>query len=216
LVVKHGDTRGNAALHNDDVEEGLVLSQARSLFAKTKMWRMVTRLTYGDLRTSGGSSVAGKKILLDAPTDRPALGYEGIAAAFADIITNSQPNFAIGIFGGWGSGKTTLMSAIKAALPAEGILAVDFNAWRFEREPQLLVPLLDTIRGAIVDCALIEEHRAADRGESLDAPPRLLRIAGRVGRVVKALATGLSGSVGIQGAVTVNYDASSAIAALDA
>lgn len=78
----------------------------------------------------------GKKILLDAPTDRPALGYEGIAAAFADIIINSQPNFAIGIFGGWGSGKTTLMSAIKAALPAAGILAVDFNAWRFEREPR--------------------------------------------------------------------------------
>jgi hypothetical protein len=158
----------------------------------------------------------GKKILLDAPTDRPALGYEGIAAAFADIITNSQPNFAIGIFGGWGSGKTTLMGAIKTALPAAGLLTVDFNAWRFEREPHLLVPLLDTIRGALADRAAQEEQSTGDGGEAPDVSPRLRRVAGRVGRVVKALATGLSGSVGIPGAVTIKYDASAAITALDA
>ena len=85
------------------------------------------------------------------------------------------------------------MGAIKTALPAKGILTVDFNAWRFEREPQLLVPLLDTIREALVDRAALAEQSAADGDEAPDAVPRLRRIAGRVGRVVKALATGLSG-----------------------
>jgi KAP family P-loop domain len=160
--------------------------------------------------------VAGKKILLDAPTGQPALGYEGIAEAFAEIITDSRPNFAIGIFGGWGSGKTTLMSAIKAALPAGGILTVDFNAWRFEREPQLLVPLLDTLRGALAERAALAEESAAAGGKAPNAAPRLRGIAARVGRVVKALATGLSGSVGVPGAVTVKYDVSTAITALDA
>jgi hypothetical protein len=160
--------------------------------------------------------VAGKKILLDAPTDRPVLGYEDIAAAFAGIIAESQPNFAIGIFGGWGSGKTTLMGAIKTALPTNDILTVDFNAWRFEREPQLLVPLLDTIRGALAERAALEEQNKADGGEAPDVATRLQGIAGRVGRIVKALARGLSGSVGIPGAVTVNYDAGAAIEALEA
>jgi KAP family P-loop domain/Rho termination factor, N-terminal domain len=160
--------------------------------------------------------MAEHKILLDAPTNRPALGYEGIAAAFAGIITDSQPNFAIGIFGGWGSGKTTLMGAIKAALPTDDILTVEFNAWRFEREPQLLVPLLDTIRGALASRAALEDLGIALGSNPPDVAPTLRRIAGQVGRIVKALATGLSGSAGIPGAVTVNYDAGAAIAALDA
>lgn len=160
--------------------------------------------------------MAKKKILLDAPTNRPALGYEDIAAAFAGIISDSEPNFAIGIFGGWGSGKTTLMGAIKKALPTDNILAVDFNAWRFEREPQLLVPLLDTIRGALARRAELEELGNVNGGKIPDFAPRLRRIAGQVGRIVKALAMGLSGSVGIPGAVTVNYDAGAAIEALDA
>ena len=160
--------------------------------------------------------MAGKKILLDAPTNRPALRYEGIAAAFAGIIVDSEPNFAIGIFSGWGSGKTTLMGAIKTALPTDGILTVDFNAWRFEREPQLLVPLLDTIRGALADRAALGEQSKANGGEISDAAPKLRRIAGRVGRIVKALATGLSGSAGIPGAVTINYDVGAAIDAFAA
>ena len=158
-----------------------------------------------------------QKILLDAPTDRPALGYKDIATAFAGIIADSHPNFAIGIFGGWGSGKTTLMGAIKSELPEKGILTVDFNAWRFEREPQLLVPLLDTIRGALADrAAALAKKSLADGGKVPDTADKLWKIAGRVGRVVKALATGLSGSVGIPGAVTINYDADAAIKAFQA
>ena len=63
--------------------------------------------------------MTGKKLLLDAPTENPALGYRQIASAFAEVITQSTPNFAIGIFGGWGSGKTTLMTAINASLPSK-------------------------------------------------------------------------------------------------
>lgn len=161
--------------------------------------------------------MTGKKILLDTPTDWPALGYGGIATALAGIIRDSQPNFAIGIFGGWGSGKTTLMGAIKTALPTDGILTVDFNAWRFEREPQLLVPLLDSIRGALAERATLYER--SKNGDGLDAKasavPKLRAIAGRVGRIVRALATGLSGSAGIPGAITVKYDARAALEALD-
>ena len=88
------------------------------------------------------------------------------------------------------------MEAIKNKLAGEGILTVDFNAWRFEREPQLLVPMLDTIRGALAERAALAEVSGASGGEDPDTARKLRVIAGRIGRVVKALAMGLSGSVG--------------------
>lgn len=147
--------------------------------------------------------MSGRKLLLDTPAENPALGYPRIASALAEVITQSKPNFAIGIFGGWGSGKTTLMTAIKAELPKDDFVAVNFNAWRFEREPMLLIPLLDTIRAELLV-----------RDASREAQPKLRQIAQRLGTVVRALAKGLSGSVGVPGAVTVNYDAGQALDAL--
>ena len=147
-----------------------------------------------------------KKILLDVPrSSRPASLWDPIASAFATIIRQSRPGFAIGIFGPWGSGKTTLMTAIKNFLPADGIIAVDFNAWRFQNEPMLLIPLLDAIRAGILVHA----------GPRTDDNSQLHEVAHRIGRVIRALATGLSGSVGIPGAITVDYDAGQAISALE-
>lgn len=153
---------------------------------------------------SGGSAASSRRILLDSPTAKPALGFDGIGQAFATIISQSEPRFAVGIFGGWGSGKTTLMRTIKAHLPPGDIVMVDFNAWRFEREPQLLIPLLDTIRGALVKWSE-QGHEGREKVRS---------IATRIGRVVRALASGLSAQVGLPGAVTVSYDAGAALAAL--
>lgn len=155
---------------------------------------------------TGGSNSG--RILLDSPTTSPALGYVQTGQALATIIKQSEPRFAVGIFGGWGSGKTTLMQAIRKALAAEqGVVVADFNAWRFEREPQLLIPLLDTIRAALV--------RGADgAGSSKDRKEKIRSIAVRVGWVVRALATGLTAQLGLPGAVTVSYDAGAALAAL--
>jgi hypothetical protein len=154
-----------------------------------------------------GSGISGR-ILLDSPTASPALGYLQTGQALATIIKQSEPRFAVGIFGGWGSGKTTLMQVIRDALAAEqGLIVADFNAWRFEREPQLLIPLLDTIRAALV--------RGADAaGGSKDGKEKIRSIAVRVGSVVRALATGLTAQVGLPGAVTVSYDVGAALATL--
>jgi hypothetical protein len=160
----------------------------------------------GPAKTAPGTSNSGR-ILLDSPTGSPALGYVQTGHALATIIKQSEPRFAVGIFGGWGSGKTTLMQAIRTDLVAEqGIVVAEFNAWRFEREPQLLIPLLDTIRAALV--------RGADAVASKDAKAKIRSIAVRVGWVVRALATGLSAQVGLPGAVTVSYDVGGALAAL--
>ena len=65
-------------------------------------------------------------------------------------LQRSRAEFAVGIFGTWGSGKTTLMRAIEEQLKGrDDIVAVWFSAWRYEKEPHLIVPLLDVLREAL-------------------------------------------------------------------
>ena len=144
------------------------------------------------------------KILIDSPSKKPSLGFEATASALAQIIRDSPPRFAVGIFGDWGSGKTTLMDEIRRRLDTT-VVSVEFNAWRYEREPQLLIPLLDTVRGALVEWAA---------GRDADTRERVRAAARKVGRIIRGLAGGLSGEVGLPGAVKVKYDVAKSIDAL--
>lgn len=55
-------------------------------------------------------------VLIDEAATSPQLGFVDYASALADIISSSTPEFAIGIFGSWGTGKTTLMRQIETVL----------------------------------------------------------------------------------------------------
>lgn len=75
------------------------------------------------------------------------------------------PALVVGVFGEWGSGKSHLLAEVGhelAALsgapvaPAAGeplsvTVQVPFNAWRYEREPVLLVPMLKVAEQALHD-----------------------------------------------------------------
>ena len=90
------------------------------------------------------------KILLDTPAEDPGLGFAGYASALAEIVAHSKAEFAVGIFGSWGSGKTTLMRAIEKRLVKDSsVVTVWFTAWRYEKEPYLIVPLIDVLREAL-------------------------------------------------------------------
>lgn len=55
-------------------------------------------------------------MLIDDPAAAPELGFQDYATALSDIIRSSTPEFAVGIFGSWGTGKTTLMRQIERLL----------------------------------------------------------------------------------------------------
>src|SRR6516162_5420054 len=90
------------------------------------------------------------KIILDSPSDQPALGFDQTALALKEIIEASKPQFVVGIFGSWGSGKTTLMRAIERKLNSSKSLTLQFSAWRYEKEPNLIIPLLDVVREGLI------------------------------------------------------------------
>lgn len=99
------------------------------------------------------------KILLDEPVADGELGFGVYADVLTNIILGSDTPFTIGIFGEWGTGKTTLMKMVEQRLGDHmkggehpKVIPVWFDPWRYERETDLILPLLN----AIVDAA--QEH----------------------------------------------------------
>jgi hypothetical protein len=88
------------------------------------------------------------KLLLDVPESEALFGFDGYASTLASAILGTEPHFTIGIYGDWGRGKTTLLNTLQSELEARAkdkIVTVFFDAWRYQREEHMLLPLLDTI-----------------------------------------------------------------------
>ena len=105
----------------------------------------------------------------DTPSLEPGLFFKNYARILAEFLMNADPpNLTIGIFGGYGAGKTTLMNAIKSDLPSEdeGYFKVSFNAWRYDHEEHLFLPFLAAINAQISvnDSSITEKITAAARG----------------------------------------------------
>jgi hypothetical protein len=142
------------------------------------------------------SDYASFRILVDDPADDPALGFPDFADAFAEIASLSPPRFAVGIFGSWGSGKTTLMRAIWARIAdRKDVIPVWFNAWRYEREEHLIIPLLDVVREALLEWAAHSEEENTNR----TIVGRARRAAAAMGSSARAIATGISFSARLPG-----------------
>jgi hypothetical protein len=142
-----------------------------------------------------------RRLLLDLPSTQPALGFDDTADALARIIDQSAPQFAVGIFGGWGSGKTTLMQAIEDRLDTDHIVPVQFSAWRYEKEEHLIVPLLDTVREALLAWSVGRPNGGQ----------RAHQTASTIGRVMRSILAGMSMKIGVPGAIDISFDANKAL-----
>ena len=92
------------------------------------------------------------KVITDMPSGSAINNYEKLSSVLIDVIKNSDPHFTIGIYGEWGTGKTTLMRMMEKELKETNetdppkILPIWFDAWRYEGEEQLaVIAILKTI-----------------------------------------------------------------------
>jgi len=100
------------------------------------------------------------KYLPDRPltsSESDRLGFESAAEGMLEHIAVSEPPFTWGIFGDWGSGKTSLMHLIECKMekrltepPTDPNVPVHipvwFDAWRYENEVNIVYPLFHAIR----------------------------------------------------------------------
>ncbi|MBK6794654.1 MAG: TIR domain-containing protein [Anaerolineales bacterium] len=74
------------------------------------------------------------------------LGFQTYARVLGNAALGTEGPFTIGIFGEWGTGKTSLMHLMQSYLNTDkNVITVWFNAWRYEKEEHPIVPLLATI-----------------------------------------------------------------------
>ena len=102
--------------------------------AEVKRIRLLNDQTIGD---EASSSVDG-------------LGFQAYAHVLSEVAIGAPGPFTVGIFGEWGTGKTSLLRLIEDNLgKRENVITVWFNAWRYEGDEQPIVPLIATIIRAL-------------------------------------------------------------------
>lgn len=121
-----------------------------------------------------------------------ALDFIHTAKVIAEATVESKNPLTVGVYGRWGTGKTSLMRLIRQQVSAQATptVAVWFNAWRYEKEAHLIVPLLATINKEIqqqIEAGTSKWDAAVKEG------------AGKVKNALRAIAYvfSISGKVGI-------------------
>lgn len=110
-------------------------------------------------------------MLDDSPAMKDLLDFTPYANALAEFAAEKKGGGAttIGIFGPWGSGKSTLMGLVRSRLEDRGYVVVSFNAWRHDSEHGLREVFIESI------LSQLHEHAPEDKKETAS---ELLRTVG--------------------------------------
>ncbi|MCS7179460.1 MAG: P-loop NTPase fold protein [Anaerolineae bacterium] len=76
----------------------------------------------------------------DRPSEVDALGFADYRPALVEVITRGETPLTIGIFGSWGTGKTSLLRMLRRDLRrrwSPHFRTVWFTAWKYERTEAL-------------------------------------------------------------------------------
>jgi len=67
------------------------------------------------------SPLKPQAILIDDVEETPTHDFDSLSKTISNIMCNSTPHFTIGIYGEWGTGKTTLMKSIARNLVSDDV-----------------------------------------------------------------------------------------------
>lgn len=91
-------------------------------------------------------------VVVDLPVTTPRLGFEKYVEALAAAVLGGSPaRYTIGLYGPWGTGKSSILQALECRLASsdDPPLVVKFDAWRHERIDNVMLPFLWTIQEAV-------------------------------------------------------------------
>lgn len=143
-----------------------------------------------------GRNIPLPYIISDAPEfDAPDFGFEAYARSMADVIRNpkNKTPLVIGLYGAWGTGKTTLMRRVEQDVKAPKVAGtyrpcktVWFEAWKHAEEDALLAALIEEIFKAMEADGVISWTKA-----QMEKIAEELNLKGLFDDAVKALSGGL-------------------------
>ncbi|KOX19191.1 hypothetical protein ADK67_34095 [Saccharothrix sp. NRRL B-16348] len=84
----------------------------------------------------------------DTPTADDKLGFERFAeplAANIAAIERRRTPWTVGVYGEWGSGKTSFLKMVEKALKQSGIKPIWFDAWKYVHDDKLWAALIQTV-----------------------------------------------------------------------
>jgi KAP family P-loop domain len=145
------------------------------------------------------------ELIIDSPETQDQLGFGPMAQILVDVIRATPPPFTIGVFGAWGSGKTTLMNLVRNGLEAAGaadgktIKSVWFNAWKYDGK--------EVIWNALIQAIFYAMKTDPDMSQNGDFLERVKKAAGRL-----ALFAAKVGTRFIPGDVVKDEDVDSLVA----
>ncbi|MBU4357561.1 MAG: KAP family NTPase [Syntrophaceae bacterium] len=127
----------------------------------------------------------------DHETDKDLLGYKHLVDVISDLTESPHLLPAtIGVFGDWGSGKSSLLKMVSSKLSGnENNLVLTFNGWLFEGYDDAKAALMETILDEISKRATL----------TVKAKRLLLSLLGRV-KWLRVLGTGLKMGAGFAAA----------------
>jgi len=154
--------------------------------------------------------IAPLSLLSDEPVAEPSqdgLGLENWAQVVASVALGTEGPFTVGVFGGWGVGKTSILRLAKKLIDQSSksiktkVTTVEFNAAQYEDEGVALIPLVASIINE-----LDRKHKLASASKD---GVRALRTALR--SLLFAVSAEVKGKVPMFGDASVKIDADKAI-----
>lgn len=137
----------------------------------------------------------------DRETEQDCLGYLSYVAVLADVCTHEGiAPLTLGIFGSWGSGKTSLMKMLEARIGQaakgnETIKTLWFNAWRYEGREEAQSALIHAIIAK-----LAEEKGILDEAKELVSRLKngasVLKLAKFIGKTAITMTPDIDGFIG--------------------
>lgn len=91
------------------------------------------------------------KLLIDKPLsgysdNEIKFGHKQIANTLVKLIKGAVPPFTIGLYGSWGSGKSTIMKSVEKKLTNTSFKVVEFDVWKYEGDTLRRQFLLETTK----------------------------------------------------------------------
>lgn len=93
-----------------------------------------------------------------------------------EISATSDLPLTVGIYGPWGSGKSSFVNLCREIFEAQGIHTVVFNPWKYDRRDEVWHALIQTV---------LDEIAAQLQSEALKAPDRRAEVERTLARVAK-------------------------------